>query len=85
MRFMFQHGDVLEVPVQIVRHRSCTHDPDGYGSDSILIRLEKALAERTGSADLSLHGGCVLACLGQHMSVLGAVIVEVIHPSLRPR
>jgi uncharacterized protein len=36
------------------------------------------MANRTGSADLPLHGGRVPAWLGQRMSTLGAVITEAI-------
>ena len=68
----------LKFPSESLCLGSCTHDPNGYVSDSILIRLEETLARRTGSADLPLHGGRVPAWLGQRMSVLGAVIVEAI-------
>lgn len=36
------------------------------------------MAQRTGSADLPLHGGRVPAWLGQRMAALGAVIAEAI-------
>jgi uncharacterized protein len=39
---------------------------------------EDSLAHRTGSADLSLHGGRVPASLGQRMSKLGGVICQAI-------
>src|SRR5580698_1303129 len=36
------------------------------------------MAQRTGSADLPLHGGRVPAWLGQRMSTLGGIITEAI-------
>src|SRR6202045_1375927 len=40
--------------------------------------MELAMTQRSGSADLPLHGGRVPAWLGQRMTRLGAVIVQAI-------
>jgi hypothetical protein len=53
-------------------------DSDRAVKDAVLRQMELAMTQRSGSADLPLHGGRVPAWLGERMTRLGAVISQAV-------